>query len=139
MFNTLPPLWRSVPVLVVALATSSANAEIWAITDSAHPLSAVPAGVRVIKLDDQQRIEEQLSRHLPADPAQAAMAARQMISSPSGRALTEQLAVAQQGVADAWSVRVEKIPAVVLDRRYVVYGQPNVTAAINAIEQQRRK
>lgn len=95
--------------------------------------------MRVIKLDEQQLIEEQLSQHLPRDPRQAAIVARQMINSPVGRALTQQLAVAQQGVADAWGLRVEKIPAVVVDREYVVYGQPNVAAAVDAVEKRRRK
>lgn len=131
--------WRPATAILAALFTNSLNAETWAITDSAHPLSFVPSDVRVIKLDEQQFIEEQLSQHLPRDPRQAAIAARQMINSPVGRALTQQLAVAQQGVADAWGLRVEKIPAVVVDREYVVYGQPNVATAIDAVEKRRRK
>ncbi len=131
--------WRPATAILAALFTNSLNAETWAITDSAHPLRFVPPGVRVIKLDEQQFIEEQLSQHLPRDPRQAAIAAREMINSPVGRALTQQLAVAQQGVADAWVLGIEKVPAVVIDRKYVVYGQPNVTAAIEVVEQHRRK
>jgi integrating conjugative element protein (TIGR03757 family) len=124
-------------MLVVALATGTAHAETWAITDAAHPLTSVPADVRVIKLDDQQRIEEQLSRKLPSNPHQAALAARQLMRTPAGAALMQQLAVAQQGNADAWSIGVSKVPAVVVDRRYVVYGQPDVTAAMQIINRAR--
>ena len=131
--------WRPATAILAALFINSLNAETWAITDSAHPLSFVPSDARVIKLDEQQLIEEQLSQHLPRDPRQAAITARQMINSPVGRDLTQKLAVAQQGVADAWGLRVEKIPAVVVDREYVVYGQPNVAAAIDAVEKRRRK
>lgn len=137
MFNPPPPSWRAVPLLVVALATGTAHAEIWAITDSAHPLTSVPADVRVIKLDDQQRIEEQLSRELPPNPHQAALAARRLMSTPAGAALMQQLATAQQGNADAWSVGVSKVPAVVVDRRYVVFGQPDVAAAMLTINRAR--
>ncbi|CAH0650546.1 TIGR03757 family integrating conjugative element protein [Pseudomonas sp. GD03651] len=137
MFNPLPPSWRAVPLLVVALATGTAHAETWAITDSAHPLTSVPADVRVIKLDDQQRIEEQLSRELPPNPHQAALAARRLMSTPAGAALMQQLATAQQGNADAWSVGVSKVPAVVVDRRYVVYGQPDVATAMQTINRAR--
>ncbi|POF86399.1 integrating conjugative element protein [Pseudomonas putida] len=119
------------------MATGTAHAETWAITDSAHPLTSVPADVRVIKLDDQQRIEEQLSRELPPNPHQAALAARRLMSTPAGAALMQQLATAQQGNADAWSVGVSKVPAVVVDRRYVVYGQPDVATAMQTINRAR--
>ncbi|MDU9402585.1 TIGR03757 family integrating conjugative element protein [Pseudomonas sp. zfem004] len=137
MLKLLPPTWRAVSALALALASGTVHAETWAVTDSAHPLTAVPAGVRVIQLDDQQRIEAQLSQKLPPNPHQAALAARQLMSSPAGAALMQQLAAAQQGNADAWSVGVSKVPAVVVDRRYVVYGQPDVTAALRAISQAR--
>lgn len=137
MINKPPQAVRTLVVLVTLLATGGANAETWAITDAAHPLTSVPANVRVIKLDDQQRIEEQLSRKLPPNPHQAALAARQLMGTPAGVALMQQLAAAQQGNADAWSVGVSKVPAVVVDRRFVVYGQPDVAAAIQAINQAR--
>lgn len=132
------PSCRAIPVLIVSLITVAAHAETWAITDSAHPLNSVPEEVRVIKLDDQQRIEAQLSRKLPPNPHQAALAARQLMSTPAGAALMRELASAQQGNADAWSVGVSKIPAVVVDRKFVVYGQPNVAAAIESIQAVRR-
>ena len=137
MFDIPPPSSRAVLLLVVALAIGTAHAQTWAITDAAHPLTFVPADVGVIKLDDQQRIEEQLSRKLPPNPHQAALAARQLMSTPAGAALMQQLATAQQGNADAWSIGVSKVPAVVVDRRYVVYGQPDVTAAIQTINRAR--
>lgn len=137
MFDTPPPSSRAVILLGVALLTGTAHAETWAITDAAHPLTSVPADVRVIKLDDQQRIEEQLSSKLPSNQHQAALAARQLMGTPAGAALMQKLAAAQQGNADAWSVGVSKVPAVVVDRRYVVYGQPDVAAAIQTIKQAR--
>ena len=137
MFKFPPPSSRMIPLLVAALATSATHAETWAITDAGHPLTSVPADVRVIRLDDQQRIEEQLSRKLPPNPHQAALAAKQLMGTPAGAALMHQLAAAQQGNADAWSVGVSKVPAVVIDRQYVVYGQPDVAAAIQAIDQAR--
>lgn len=50
-----------------------------------------------------------------------------------------QLASAQQGATDAWSTGVLKVPAVVIDRQFVVYGQPNVAAAIESIQAMRRR
>lgn len=137
MFRIPPPPWPAVPVLAFALATGGAHAETWAVTDTAHPLTSVPAGARVIKLDDQQRIEEELSKKLPPNPHQAALSARQLMNTPAGAELMQQLASAQQGNADAWSVGVSKVPAVVVDRRYVIYGEPDVKAALDTINKAR--
>jgi len=41
---------------------------------------------------------------------------------------------AYQGVADAWGLGIVKIPAVVVDRRYVVYGEPDVARAVARID-----
>ena len=38
----------------------------------------------------------------------------------------------------AWSLGIAKIPAVVVDRRYVVYGEANVARALARIEEYRR-
>ena len=43
-----------------------------------------------------------------------------------------------QGVTDAWSLGITSIPAVVVDQRYVVYGEPDVARAVARIEQRRR-
>lgn len=113
-----------------------AQAEIWVITNQAHPVSA-PAGVRTIRIDDQQRLEEQLTGQLPADPRQAEATIQRYLASPAGKRLQSDLAQAQQGVTDAWSLGVEKLPAVVVDRRYVVYGEPDVAKAVALIERAR--
>ena len=41
-------------------------------------------------------------------------------------------------MTDAWSLGVTKIPAVVVDRRYVVYGETDVSRALARIEEYRR-
>lgn len=127
------PYWPAAALLGILASVSNVQAETWAITDSSHPLN-VPPGVRVIRLDDQQRLEEQLSRSLPSNPQQATRAAQQLLNSPDGARLLAELARAQQGAADAWSFGITKVPAVVVDRQYVVYGQPDVAAALKEIE-----
>lgn len=44
-------------------------------------------------------VEGQLSKKLPANPHQAALAARQLMGTPAGAALMQQLSAAQQGKA----------------------------------------
>lgn len=122
--------------LATLLFSTFAQGETWVVTDQAHPVNA-PFSVSVILLDEQQRLEEQLSRSLPADPRQATAAAQRFLASPEGKRLQDDLAKAQQGAADAWSAGVEKLPAVLVDRRYVVYGEPDVATAIGLIDRAR--
>lgn len=116
--------------------SATAHAETWVITDQAHPVS-VPTGVRIIRLDDQQRLEELLSQQLPNDQRQAEATIQRYLATPAGKRLQSDLVQAQQGITDAWSVGVDKIPAVVVDRRYVVYGEADVAKAIAQIDRAR--
>lgn len=117
---------------------AAARAEAWAVTDSAHPLS-LPPGVRLIQLDAGERLEAQLSAGLSTDPTQAALALRQRLQGPAGVRLGQELSAAQQGLVEAWSVGVQKLPAVVVDRRYVVYGETDVGQALARIDAYRQR
>ncbi|WP_052382599.1 TIGR03757 family integrating conjugative element protein [Pseudomonas oryzihabitans] len=113
-----------------------ATAGVLAISDAAHPLLN-SAGARVVLLDAPERLEQQLSEGLPADPRQAVAIMQQRMRSASAQQLGRELARAHQNVADAWSLGAVKLPAVVVDRQYVVYGQPDVAAAVASIERYR--
>ncbi|KTT00718.1 hypothetical protein NS376_14810 [Pseudomonas oryzihabitans] len=122
--------------MISALTACSAQlvgADVLAISNAAHPLTNV-AGARVVLLDAPERLEQQLSEGLPANPQQAAAIMQQRMRSASAQQLGRDLARAHQDVADAWSLGVTKLPAVVVDRQYVVYGQPDVAAAVASIE-----
>ena len=115
----------------VMLVPMVGAAEVLVVTDSRHPVQA-PAGVRVIELDQAARIEFELAANLPADPQQAAALIRQRLHD-GGEALQRRIGRAYQNVADAWGLGIAKIPAVVLDRRYVVYGESDVPRAVARI------
>ena len=118
--------------LVVLASATLTQADIWVFTDSVNPVTA-PSTARVILLDQQHHLETELSRDLPPDRQIATAIIHARLSSPSGKRLQSDLAKAQQGLADAWSMGIEKIPAVVVDRRYVVYGEPDVAKALELI------
>jgi len=119
-------------VLCLALlAPVAVAADVLVVTDSRHPVQA-PAGVRVIELDQPAHIEAELTARLPADPAQAEALVRQRLLD-GGVDLQRRIGQAYQGVADAWGLGIVKIPAVVVDRRYVVYGEPDVPRAVARI------
>jgi integrating conjugative element protein (TIGR03757 family) len=117
-------------------AAACAQGETWVITDYAHPVINT-VNHRVSFLDEQQRLEEQLTSKLPPDPTQAAATIQTYLASPEGTRFQHELTQAQQGTTDAWSLGVEKIPAVVVDRRYVVYGEADADKAIALIDRAR--
>jgi integrating conjugative element protein (TIGR03757 family) len=120
----------------LAATTHILAADVRVFTDRLHPIDA-PSDVRVVELDAAARIESALAADLPSDPTQAAAIVRQRLKDGSDT-LQHRLPDAYQDVTDAWSLGVTKIPAVVVDRRYVVYGETDVARALARIEAYRR-
>ncbi len=141
-FTRFAPGWRTLG-LAVALPASLAvfspvtfAADVVVVTDGRHPLKTV-GGERLIELDEAPRIEAELSANLPTDPDQATALVKRRLTQ-GGTDLQRRIATAYQGVTDAWSLGITAVPAVVVDQRYVVYGEPDVARAIARIEQHRR-
>ncbi|EMQ8858246.1 TIGR03757 family integrating conjugative element protein [Pseudomonas aeruginosa] len=141
-FTRFAPGWRTLG-LAVALPASLAvfspvtfAADVVVVTDGHHPVKTM-GGERLIELDEAPRIEAELSANLPTDPDQATALVKRRLTQ-GGTDLQRRIATAYQGVADAWSLGITTIPAVVVDQRYVVYGEPDVARAIARIEQHRR-
>ncbi|WP_122339469.1 TIGR03757 family integrating conjugative element protein [Pseudomonas caricapapayae] len=108
--------------------TTHVSAETVVVTDSRTPIKN-SVGVRVIYLDNPEIIQQQLSAGLPNDPQIAAFEVKRRMSGDRGEAINKRLRDAHQGVADAWGWGVTKIPAVVVDGQYVVYGNADVARA----------
>lgn len=129
-------LWPAAVLCGLVVAADAMAADIRVFTDRNHAVEA-PAGVRVVELDAPSRIEAELAANLPADPAHAAAIVQRRLKD-GGADLQRRLANAYQGVTDAWSLGVTRIPAVVVDQRYVIYGERDVTRALARIEEYRR-
>ncbi|MDX3928979.1 MAG: TIGR03757 family integrating conjugative element protein [Shinella sp.] len=125
-------------VLLGLIASADTQAaDIKAFTTRTVSISA-PATIPVVYLDDAGAIEARLSADLPASQDSAEAVARDRLQD-GGQALQHELASAWQGVADAWSLGITTLPAVVVDRRYVVYGEPDLDKAVARIEAYRRE
>ena len=111
---------------------AASAADVLVVTDSRHTVQPL-AGVRVVELDLPTRIEAELATALPVDQSQAAAVVQQRLHD-GGQDLQRRLGRAYQCVAEAWSLGIAKLPAVVIDRRYVVYGEPDVARAVARIE-----
>lgn len=99
-------------------------------TDKLHAVTINPdSEVSVIALDAPERAQAIIFGELSADPFLAEQRARAVIASPDFRQRQQQLAEAYAGVTRAWSIGLEKYPAVVFDDRFVVYGTTDVNEA----------
>ncbi len=136
------PGWRTLvlafalPASLAILGPAAFAADVLVVTDSHHPVKTM-GGERLIELDEAHRIEAELSAGLPTDPEQATAIVKRRLNG-GGADLQRRIASAYQGVTDAWSLGITSLPAVVVDRRYVVYGEPDVARAVARIEQHRR-
>ena len=133
------PGWRTLgravalPAALAVFSPATFASDVVVVTDSHHPVKTM-GGERLIELDEARRIEAELSAELPAAPEQAAATVKRRLSQ-GGADLQRRIASAYQGVTDAWSLGITSIPAVVVDQRYVVYGEPDVARAVARIEQ----
>lgn len=141
-FSRFASGWRTLglavalPASLAIFSPASYAADVVVVTDSHHPVKTM-GGERLIELDEASLIEAELSAQLPANAEQATAIVKGRLN--QGWAdLQRRIASAYQGVADAWSLGITTIPAVVVDQRYVVYGEADVARAIARIEQHRR-
>ncbi|KWR90204.1 TIGR03757 family integrating conjugative element protein [Cupriavidus sp. IDO] len=130
-----PCIAAVLPTMLITFCTPAFAADVLVITDSRHPVRAM-GGERVIELDLPSRIEAELSVGLPADAILAADLVRKRLR--EGK-LQRRIGQAYQGLADARALGITKVPAVVVDGRYVVYGDPDVARAVARIESHRRE
>ncbi len=138
--STRPSLVLIARVTAGFTVTASAAAfadDVRVFTDKAHPVTAVP-GATIIELDAPARLVSDLSAGLPRDPQRAEAMMRQRLASPGFAERQKKLGLAYQGVADAYSLGVAKLPAVVVDGRYVVYGDADTRRALGRIAAYRR-
>ncbi|QTF93170.1 TIGR03757 family integrating conjugative element protein [Halomonas sp. BM-2019] len=130
-----PPRWLAVIGLSACLAGPAlAEPTIEVFTTAGEPAVNVPSGVAVIELDAPGRLDAELSQDLPADPDVAAAMMRERMATPEWHETADRYADSYLGLARAWQLGVEKVPAVVIDGRHVIYGQPDVVEALREAE-----
>ncbi|PQK93450.1 TIGR03757 family integrating conjugative element protein [Pantoea ananatis] len=126
--------------LTTLFLTTGAHAGTVIYTDHAHPVTGeLSPDVTVTELDAPDRLQAQLFGPLSANLAQAEQQARAVIASPAFRQNQQALAGSYAGVAHAWSLGLEKVPAVVFDDKWVVYGTTDVAAARAKLDAWREK
>ena len=127
--------WVAAFGLFPCLASSAlAGSTVEVFTTAGKPAINVPTGVAVIELDAPGRLDAILSRDLPADPETATSLMHERMLAPEWQETANRYADSYLGLTRAWQLGVEKVPAVVIDGQYVIYGQPDVAEALNEAE-----
>lgn len=113
---------------------SAVSAGVEVFTIAGEPVINVPDSAAVVELDAPARLDARISQDLPADPERAQQVLQSRMSGPEWQATLRRYGKLYRGIARAWVLGIEKVPAVVVDSRYVVYGEPDVQAALREIE-----
>lgn len=134
-FRYLLAATLSVHAILAILTPAYAGIEVF--TVATEPMTSVPDDAVVVELDAPARLDGALSLDLPTDPDAAAQAVQARMGSESWQHLFKEYGRAYEAVARAWQIGIEKLPAVVVDGTYVVYGVHDVAQALKRIEQAR--
>lgn len=123
-------------LLIISLLLCSLNAyaSVTIVTDSVHPLHNIPNEARIIMLDDCIELHSTLSNNLPNDPVQAEQLVKARLT-VIGDSYQQSIQHALQDALEAYQLGVTKIPAVIQDNRYMVYGELDVSVALQLIEE----
>lgn len=121
-------------VLSVLSASIAGAAEVLVFTDSDHPVKNT-GDARVVYLDQAEKVEKEMSAGLPGNIDEAEVVLKERLASPDGARMIEGLTEASKDLMLAWQMGVNKVPAVVIDRQFVVYGQPDVAQAVSRMGQ----
>ena len=123
-------------ILRVALGSCCAAAGAEMPDVAVFTLSSIPVradGATVHELDRRGRLATAFGADLPSDPERALAVLRRRMDSSAGRALRAALARAAEGDALAARLGIERLPAVVVDGRYAVYGVRDVRRAVERV------
>lgn len=129
------PLSLMTLFVLTVLCHTLSYAEVLVFTDDKHPFSNI-GNYEVYYLDLPAKIEQRLSEGLSNGPTEAKQQALQRINDPI---LQQEIQQSYKGVIKAWQLGLTKIPAVVVNGKYVVYGIADVKTAVNLINQQAKQ
>lgn len=120
------------------VSAQAAEGTVWVFTaDRLPPLQHVDQADRLFVLDHADDALGRLSFPNPGSEAAAKDKALLIIQSPRGQAAIARMRESAEATTVAWMHGIEKLPAVLVDEQYVVYGVFDVAAAIDQIARYR--
>ncbi|MGJ8517621.1 TIGR03757 family integrating conjugative element protein [Carnimonas bestiolae] len=126
--------WQVVAGIVfLPLWVTSANAGVEVFTLSTITLQHVPHEAAVVEMDRGEALDREISEGLPNDSDAASRVMATRMKTPAFQEHAEALKEAYTGLTRAWQLGIQKLPAVVVDQQYVVYGESDVRRALAEI------
>ncbi len=126
-------------LLTLFLLPTPAIATVDVFTLTHYPAPSPNEEVQVFYLNEMLRLEHKLSRTLSADSKQAEAEAKQFIQTENISHKESPWLKAISGITKAWALGIEKVPAVVFDEQYVVYGTTDLDVARGLLAQFRKE
>lgn len=116
------------------IAAQAAEGTVWVFTaNRLPPLQHVDQAERLFVLDHADNALRRLSFPNPGSEAAARDKALLIIQSPRGQKAIARMRESAEATTIAWMHGIEKLPAVLVDEQYVVYGVFDVAAAIDQV------
>lgn len=128
----------AIPLLLTA-SMSWANVSIEVFTNDRFPVSNSDHKITYYNLDDRKREQMRLPKNLPADLAKAKQVASQYMQTADFRKTVDALKNAYRGYIAALDYQLAKLPAIVMDGEYILYGVTSVDKALVLYEQYQEK
>ncbi len=129
------PLSLTTLFILAILCHTLSYGEVLVFTDDKHPVINT-GNYEVYYLDLPSKVEQRLSEGLSNDPIEAKQQALTRINDPK---LQQEIQQSYLGVIKAWQLGLTKIPAVVANNKYVVYGIADVEIAVKLINEQTKQ
>lgn len=101
------------------------------------PIQHTNRADRLFLLDEVDHSLKALSFRNPGNEEKARKQALAIIQSPQGQATINRMRGSAEAIAVAWQHGIEKLPAVLVDETYVVYGVYDVESALAQIARYR--
>lgn len=121
-----------------ACATVAADPMVWVFTAGRLPaLQNVHQADRLFVLDHADDALKRLSFPNPGNNTAAKDRAMVILQSRKGQAAIARMRNSAEATAVAWQHGIEKLPAVLVDGEYVVYGVFDVASAVDQIARYR--
>lgn len=117
-------------LLLFASSVSFGNQKIEVFTNDKNPVTTGRYQVTYYNLDDRARAHSLFPQNLPADVEQAKTAMAQFMKTPEFQKTSSELKAAYVGYVAAQSYKLAKIPAIVINEKYILYGLRNVQDAL---------
>lgn len=125
-------------LLYMGASTALAAETVWVFTaERLPPLQHLDQADRLFVLDHADSALRRLSFPNPGSEVAAKDQALLIIQSPRGQAAIARIRESAEATTVAWMHGIEKLPAVLVDEQFVVYGVFDVAAAVDQVKRYR--